>query len=80
MTVETDFDVYTITDPKVLLIEFKSQVEFNVRLLITLKTANSNVVFPKIIKLGIYGCGEPVLPVTKGVIEISKKQRPAYIS
>ncbi|CAF4275432.1 unnamed protein product, partial [Rotaria sp. Silwood2] len=75
MTVETDYDTYTSTNLEGLQVNFMPNVEFNTGLIITLTTTMPNIIFPKTIKLAIYGCGQPNRLATKAQIEDSSTQQ-----
>lgn len=67
--VENDYDIDSRTNQQGLRLDYDPNVEYNARLVITLKAAKQDVKFPKSIRLFVRGCGRPVSLVTKAQVE-----------
>ena len=72
ISVETDDEIDFSTNRDAPAVSFSPNLEFNTYLTVKVTKTTSNVVYPKSLRLAIFGCGETVnLLQTKGQIENS---------
>lgn len=72
ISVETDYDIDFSTNRDAPAVVFSPNVDFNSYLNVKVTKTASNIVYPKSLRLAIYGCGAAVDPLrTKSQIEDS---------
>ena len=70
ISVETDYDIDFSTNRNAPAVVFSPNVDYNTYLDVKVTKTASNIVYPKQLRLAIYGCGNAVNQLlTKGQIE-----------